>query len=423
MAKKRKSGGGSNARGVSGNPARRAAQLRARSQSAPGGARDGGGAPAALLDVLAGRTEAVPWWAPSHAAVLGRAGELAADSALELEDATAEIVGAEYWARFRSERFGFHPDRWLAALTELVCDELETAPEAGEGRPGLRLFVRGLAEMTPQVGSETEKALRRMLATVPGGSEVVRAEPSGGPLVVRDGYGSRFALLAPFAFGASDPHWYCWDIDACAQDRVVGAGVFASPDAAIAEWRGVVGPGAEGAEPAPCSADEARQLLRNLVEPGPLGTLMMGSESRAFIVEQFRMRQRARALLTGRAADRSRRPDLGRIIEDFASWLAERGGGQPAREDIGTLAENWSTDDGPRYYACSPHRIEHAVILVADGYLDEYAEAALDLLPEWVEWCIERSGLTGDLADRARAAARNNRWDGNDDDRDLRRAE
>ena len=33
------------------------------------------------------------------------------------------------------------------------------------------------------------------------------------------------------------------------------------------------------------------------------------------------------------------------------------------------------------------------------------ANAALRLLPEWTQWCIEQSGLTGDLAARSRAAA------------------
>ncbi|MEV4582884.1 hypothetical protein AB0K16_57710 [Nonomuraea jabiensis] len=62
------------------------------------------------------------------------------------------------------------------------------------------------------------------------------------------------------------------------------------------------------------------------------------------------------------------------------------------------------------------------MILVAEGYIKKYAEAILDLLPQWVEWCIERTGLTGELAERARPAAANNRWDGSDG-MDLRRTE
>ena len=43
--------------------------------------------------------------------------------------------------------------------------------------------------------------------------------------------------------------------------------------------------------------------------------------------------------------------------------------------------------------------------LIRDGYLAEHANAALRLLPEWTQWCIEQSGLTGDLAARSRDAA------------------
>ena len=34
-----------------------------------------------------------------------------------------------------------------------------------------------------------------------------------------------------------------------------------------------------------------------------------------------------------------------------------------------------------------------AAHLIRIGYQEEYAGAALRLLPDWVEWCIERSGL------------------------------
>ncbi|MEV0597618.1 hypothetical protein [Nonomuraea cavernae] len=114
--------------------------------------------------------------------------------------------------------------------------------------------------------------------------------------------------------------------------------------------------------------------------------------------------------------------DLNPIIDDFAAWLRDRDDHRPEREDIATLADAWSRDSGPGYYACSPHRIEHTVILIGDGYIKKYAEAILDLLPQWAEWCIERTGLAGELAERARRAAANNRWDGSDS-MDLRRTE
>ena len=43
--------------------------------------------------------------------------------------------------------------------------------------------------------------------------------------------------------------------------------------------------------------------------------------------------------------------------------------------------------------------------LIRDGFLPDHANEALRLLPEWTQWCIEQSGLTGHLAARSRAAA------------------
>jgi hypothetical protein len=46
-----------------------------------------------------------------------------------------------------------------------------------------------------------------------------------------------------------------------------------------------------------------------------------------------------------------------------------------------------------------------AARLIRDGYIPGAANAALRLLPEWTQWCIGQSGLSGDLAVRSRAAA------------------
>jgi hypothetical protein len=43
--------------------------------------------------------------------------------------------------------------------------------------------------------------------------------------------------------------------------------------------------------------------------------------------------------------------------------------------------------------------------LIRDGYIPDYANTALRLLPEWTQWCIGQSGLNGDFAARSRAAA------------------
>jgi len=46
-----------------------------------------------------------------------------------------------------------------------------------------------------------------------------------------------------------------------------------------------------------------------------------------------------------------------------------------------------------------------AAHLIREGYLADYANPALRLLPEWTEWCIEQTGLGGNASARSREAA------------------
>jgi hypothetical protein len=78
-------------------------------------------------------------------------------------------------------------------------------------------------------------------------------------------------------------------------------------------------------------------------------------------------------------------------------------------EAAGTICDMWGPHGYPderSFYACSPHRIEMAAHLIRESYFAEYAKPTLRLLPEWTEWCIERTGLGGDAAARSREAAR-----------------
>ncbi|AQZ69465.1 unnamed protein product [[Actinomadura] parvosata subsp. kistnae] len=431
MAKKRK-GKASPTRGVSGNPARRAQQLAAARPPAP----DAG---SGLFESLLG-TAGDQWWPGSHRAIIERLAGLPAGSPLRLENAVVDLVGEEMWARTQAETMGFHWDQYLASLADLVRDRIRRAARTGGQVDDLWRLLHGLAAMTPPSSGEMlrrdpDPAVRAAVedstaalaeaGVGPGWpGEVLRAAPAGEPLLLTDVYGSRHALVAPFAWGGEDPHWYCWDVDRCTGDRVVHAAVFASPEEAFAEWRAAVGVRAAPAStrPAPCDRATVRDLLDPLCRADLLSVLMIGTESRQLVAEHFRQRQRARALCEPFTVAPEAGQDLVPIIDDFAAWLRERNGPRPEREDVATLADNWSDLSGPGYYACSPHRIEHTVILVADGYAEEYAEAALDLLPEWVEWCIERTGLADEPAERARQAAANNRWHGSDT-MDLRRSE
>ena len=432
MAKRRRAKA-SPTRGVSGNPARRALQLAARQPSPD---------PRSVLFESLMETAGDQWWPGSQNAIIERLADLPARSPLRLENAVVDLVGEEMWTRTQTETMGFHWNQYLATLADLVRDKIQIAARTGGQIDDLWRMLHGLAAMTPPSSGEmlrrdpglaVREAIEDATTALAGAGiapgwpgEILRAAPAGQPLLLADEYGSRYALLAPFAWGEEDPHWYCWDIDRCTGDQVVHAAVFASPEEALAEWRAAVGTHAAPAstQPAPCDQATARDLLDPLCRSDLLGALLLGSESQQLIAERFRLRQRAGALCESFAVAPEPKPrqDLNPIIDDFAAWIRDRDDHRPEREDIATLADTWSHLCGPGYYACSPHRIEHTVILVADGYIKKYAEAILDLLPQWVEWCIERTGLTGELAERARRAAADNRWDGSDS-MDLRRTE
>jgi hypothetical protein len=156
------------------------------------------------------------------------------------------------------------------------------------------------------------------------------------------------------------------------------------------------------------------QLLEPCLETGPMSDLLQGYEPRELIWEYYRLRRRAHILAGSAnataATASSGGDDLSPVREAFLDWYAARPEDVPedTAEAVDTILQEW----GPRalpgersVYACSPHRIEMTARLIRDAYFPDNANAALRLLPEWTQWCIEQSGLTGDFAARSRAAA------------------
>jgi len=238
---------------------------------------------------------------------------------------------------------------------------------------------------------------------------------TGDPLVARDAYGSRFLLAAPFGYdGEASDHWYAWDIDSCWILTVVGAGAFGTAEDALADWQHAVGPAA-GTELSPSSPETTAGLLAPCLETGPMPDMLEGSEPRDLVREYYRLRRRAHVLAgsaaaVSAAATSSGDDDPGPAREAFLGWYAARHDDVPQdpADAVDIILDEW----GPRAYpgecsryACSPHRIEMAARLIRDAYFPDYANAALRLLPEWTQWCVEQSGLNGDFAARSRAAA------------------
>jgi len=396
-----------------------------------------------LAYALAGGAEPRPWWGESHQRILAAARAPTWPSRLvDLETQACRIVGDEFYERLNSRLTGLHPPQWLRALAEETGAALRASVADGTGDwRQLWALLCGLALMVPpgDTESETAKLARARFPDIkdPYATALAEADKAaklladrglgsgigypadgcraaGDPLVAHDAYGSRFLLVTPFGYhGEAPDHWYAWDIDSCWIVTVTGAGVFGSAEDALAEWQHAVGPAA-GTALSPSAPETSARLLAPCLQTGPLSDMLQGSESRELIREYYRLRRRARGLTgfanaTGAAPASSGADDLGPVREAFLGWYAARHHDVPqdVADAVDTIIEEW----GPRahpgersLYACSPHRIEMAAHLIREGYLPDYANAALRLLPEWTQWCIEQSGLPGDFAARSRAA-------------------
>ena len=396
-----------------------------------------------LAYAMAGGADPRPWWAGSHHRILVAARALAWPSRLvDVETQACRIVGDEFYERLNSESAGMHPSQWLRALAEETGAELRASVADGTGgwRP-LWALLLGLALTVPpdDPQSETVKLARETFPDIKDPYETVLAEadqaaklladrglatgiehpadgsqPAGDPLIATDAYGSRFLLVAPFGYeGEEVDHWYAWDIDACWLLNVVGAGVFGSPQDALAEWQHAVGPAA-GTELSPCAPEMTARLLATCLRTGPMSEMLEGHEPRELIREYYRFRRRAHALVPSAGAPATAASpdthDPEPVREAFLNWYATRHDDVPqdTADAVGTILYEWGPEPPPderSRYACSPHRIEMTARLIRDGYLPEHANEALRLLPEWTQWCIEQSGLSADLATRSRAAA------------------
>ncbi len=454
-SKKRRAGRGKGLRqGVSGNPQRRAEQLAQRQPTPPplvldfrsekpenSPLRD-------LAYALAGGAEPRPWWGESHQRIIAAARALAWPSRLvDLETQACQIVGDEFYERLNSQLTGLHPPQWLRALAEETGTALRASVADGTGDwRRLWALLCGLALMAPPGDTESETATlaheyfpdfpdikdpcvtataevdmaAKLLANRGLASGIGHTadgwRPAGDPLVARDVYGSRFLLAAPFGCGGDAPdHWYAWDIDQCWLVTVAAAGVFGSAEDALAEWQRAVGPAA-GTVLSPSAPDTTARLLASCLETGPLSDMLQGSEPRELIREYYRLRRRARSLANSADAApasattaSSSGDDPGPLREAFLGWYATRHDvPQDAADAVETILGEW----GPRVhsgdlssYSCSPHRIEMAAHLIREGYFPDSANAALRLLPEWTQWCIEQTRLPEDFAARSRGAA------------------
>jgi hypothetical protein len=450
--KKRTSGKrASNRKGLSGNPQRRQQQLRQlpKPETPARPLRNltsqDRQAFADLAYRLAGGAPAMPWWAQSHERIISQAiARPLPERLVDIETLTGEIVGDEFYERVNSDDLGLAPTQWLRALVEEASARLHAAvPRSTADWPKLWALLCGLTLISPLTApdahddhfpdirypNETARAQLgfavKLLADHGLTPAVAIPEDEWTPgqaLVARDAYGSRYLLAVPYAYGETPDapdHWYAWDVDTCWIATVVSARVFGSAEAALAEWRAAVGATASAAGFAPCRSDLAAWLLNDALRTGPLGEMLQGHEPRELFREYYRLRRRAQVLVDCLPEDdEPADPVIGLEIETgpFLAWHAERYGDAPqpgklrkaTADALETLLGEWGPHEQPderSLYGCSPHRIEMTGRLVRDEFEPDYATPALQLLPDWVQWCIDRAGIDGDAATAALDAA------------------
>lgn len=87
--------------------------------------------------------------------------------------------------------------------------------------------------------------------------------------------------------------------------------------------------------------------------------------------------------------------DTTAMTEQFTAWHMDTRGTQPDPEAVDALAAEWMEGALPEtWYAVSPRRVEFQLGLIGDWIPEHPVTTAVTaLMPEWVHWLGERTGL------------------------------
>ncbi|GEM_PF-1349718 len=385
------------------------------------------------LGLLAGARERPGWFDGASQAVLDRAEPVLAAAGLrELEQVTAELLGAELLRVLASESAGMWFDWWFEELASAAAARVREqaaggAADGGGWRPAW-LLLHGLALIgPPELRQAAQSAIGRARRYLPRGQDgrepawldhFARVAATGEVWTLRDAYGTRFGVISGLSYPDEEAaSVFLFDIDACAFVDLVGGRVFDDMGEAAAAWREGVGEAAAEAVPAAIADAGAVSGLHCLVYCDVGGKLgVRGSETRAMLDNWFRGRRRLHDLAGALKRRRMPLPEQRNLYHDidpapmtaeFAGWYRERHGSEADVETATALAFEWLEGALPgTEFAASPHRAAFHRRLIGDWQPDHPVTlAALELLPEWVRWLGERAGLGTGLADRAVAAA------------------
>ena len=383
------------------------------------------GEPRSPLNALLGQLSDDPeWWQPAHERALAASDRLLkAQDPWALEQATAELIGAELYDALREERSGLRFDLWATMLIGRAVDRIRDIADRDDDEwQGPWRLLLGLASIgsyglgafaADQTSEAASSVPRDQFAAQPSWLRLMpEIQATGTVRAMRDAYGTRFGVIAEFRYQADpDSSWYLLDIDACGLVRLAGTGVFSDADQAAAAWRGEVGDSAKGVKAGPMTAES----LASLVYCEPEVDMVFGTESRAQLDNWFRGPRRIQDVLTVLREQGVDLPhyrslykdiDYAPMTEAFTAWYSARHGHAPGQEAAETLAEQWLEGMLPgTEHAVSPHRSQILRELVGDWLDDPVKDEVLALLPEWVRWNGEQGGIPEHLLSLAVATA------------------
>jgi hypothetical protein len=380
------------------------------------------GTPADLLSLTGMGRQRPDWFGMSIGNVLDGADVvLAARGPRELEQATAELLGAEMHRAVHEEQQGLWFDRWLENLAEAAATRVrETVAKREDGWQAPWRLLRGMTSIAPTalrpaLQNELDGVKSAAMKQEPGWlKQLPRIIATGEVWTMRDVYGSRLALIAEFSYpDETDPSVFLFDIDVCGPATLASAGVFDDVAQAAVAWRTEIGETADAVPPKPV---ETSDQLRSLTHCDTGVGCLQGDETRNVMENWFRSRRRTQDLAAALRERGMPLPSAVSLYRDldtrewdgkFTDWYLRRNGVKPDPDGVLALAEEWMEGTLPdAWHSVSPHRIEYQLALIND-WIPEHPTtiAAKALFPEWVRWHAEEAELSQHFIDRALAVA------------------
>jgi hypothetical protein len=313
-----------------------------------------------------------------------------------------------------------NPEDLVAALLSAIDQRLHEAAKTGADVAVLQRLLSVVAGVLPVPLSDSARHLVSAHLEARVAQRVARGRAVTGPVLwVRDVYGSRWAVVAPFTSVAGPDRWYLWDVDTCGYEVLtVHSGFHPSAESAVAAWRESVGPAAAGG--AVLTAVDDSETLGYLLR-GELEGIRVGGEDEEQYAEFLRSRRLGRTAreavrrVRGRASGRLTTADAEARFAQRLRQIGYQGGIFGEGEDAGAvgadelaaeMADSWSPRDYPALYpSCSPHKVAMVVLHMRGFYQDDFAAELVAMLPEWIRFLAEHTAMPAELTERCLAYA------------------